>query len=153
VVETNGVAALRPGDRVVISVMANGCGHCYWCLSGEPKYCADFKGLWGGHGDYFVAPASSCYPLSGDIPFASGVFLGGDFVGTSYRAIKRAGVTALDSIFVVGAGPIGLGVLSILCYLGLRVIVSEPSAYRRDLCAKAGGTVFDPATTDLVVAT
>jgi threonine dehydrogenase-like Zn-dependent dehydrogenase len=153
VVEANAVDALHPGDRVAINVMSNGCGRCHWCLSGEPKHCSDLKTLWGGHGDLFVAPGSSCYSLPDDVPFESGVLLGGDFVGTSYRAIKRAGVTALDSVLVIGAGPIGLGVLSILRYLGLRVIVSEPSAYRRDLCAEAGAIVFDPLTTDSVAAT
>ena len=153
VVEANAVDAFRPGDRVIVSVMSNGCGRCYWCLSGDPKYCPALKTLWGGHGDYFVAPANSCCILPEDIPFESGVLLGGDFVGTSYRAIKRTGVTALDSVLVIGAGPIGLGVLSILRYRGLQVIVSEPSAYRRDLCARAGAIVFDPATTDLLAAT
>ena len=61
--------------------------------------------------------------------------------------------TDIEKVLIIGAGPIGLGVLSILRYLGLQVIVSEPSAYRRDLCAKAGAIVFDPVTTDLVAAT
>jgi threonine dehydrogenase-like Zn-dependent dehydrogenase len=91
-----------------------------------------------GHAQYISIAASACLPLPDDIPFESGVLLGGDFVGTGYRAIKRLGVVATDTALVVGAGPVGLGVVSILRFLGLKVLVSEPSAYRRDLVSKLG---------------
>lgn len=153
VAEANQTDLFQKGDRVVVNIMAaSSCGRCFYCLSGDPKYCSDRTPLWGAHREYVTVGATACYPLPADIPFETGVLLGGDFVGTGYRAIKRLGVTALDTVLVLGAGPVGLGVVSILRFHGVRVLVSEPSAYRRDLCVGLGATAFDPTSTDVIAA-
>jgi (R,R)-butanediol dehydrogenase/meso-butanediol dehydrogenase/diacetyl reductase len=62
------------------------------------------------------------------------------------RAFRRAAVTASDRVAVLGAGPIGLAAVAWAVAMGVEVIVvSEPSALRRDLAAKLGATAtFDP---------
>lgn len=148
IVEMNGTSLHRVGDRVIVNVMV-GCGKCYYCLSGDPKFCKEMKFRGAGHCEYLNVAAEACLPLPDDISFDTGVLLGGDFVGTGYRAIKRLGLTATDAALVLGAGPVGLGVVSLLRFFGLRVLVSEPGAYRQALVAKLGASVIDPTKTNV----
>ncbi|MBI2939378.1 MAG: zinc-binding dehydrogenase [Chloroflexi bacterium] len=149
VVAVNHTSLRAPGDRVAVDVMV-GCGRCHHCLSGDPKYCPELNLKIGGHSQYVTVAASACLLLPDDVAFDTGVLLGGDFVGTSYRAIKRLGLTATDTALVIGAGPVGLGAVSLLRFLGLRVLVTEPSAYRRDLVARLGAVVLDPHAVDVI---
>lgn len=151
VVEGDQAERCRPGDRVAVNA-AIGCGACVHCLGGDPKFCKTAYIKHDAHAQYIAVPATACLPLPQDVPFETGVLLGGDFVGTGYRAIKRIGVTALDTALVLGAGPVGQGVTSLLRFLGLRVIVSEPSAYRRGLVAGLGATALDPNEIDVIEA-
>ncbi len=150
VIEANAAGIHQPGDHVVVNIMAaHTCGRCYFCLSGDPKYCKQAQNVWGAHCELIAADARACLPLPADIAFETGALLGGDFVGTSYRAVKRLGVGGLDTVMVIGAGPVGLGVLGILRFMGARVIVVEPTRYRRDLAAAVGATVLDPNDVDV----
>ena len=64
----------------------------------------------------------------------------------SLRGVELANGRPGDRVLVIGGGPIGL-----LAALGAqrggaaRVVVSEPSAYRRGLAASLGFEVEDPA--------
>ncbi len=51
---------------------------------------------------------------------------------------------------VHGGGPIGLAAFLGLRWLGVDVVVSEPSAVRRSIIAQLGGTAFDPGDPDLL---
>ncbi len=149
VVEVNGTRHLKEGDRVSVQIMA-GCGECFYCKRGEPMHCLNLIYLQGGHGEFVCAPEMCCLLLPNHIEDELGVLLGGDLVGTSYRAVKRLGVTALDTVAVLGVGPVGLGVLAILRFLGARTIISEVSGYRRELARDLGAHhVFDPAEVDI----
>ena len=153
VIEVNSTRWLKKGDRVSVQIMA-GCGECFHCKRGEPMHCASLIYLHGGHGELVCAPEMCCLPLPDEIDDELGVLLGGDLVGTSYRAVKRLGVTALDTVAVLGAGPIGLGVLAILRFLGARTIVSEVSEYRRRLAETLGANhVFDANEVNVTEAT
>ena len=144
VIEVNGTRRVSVGERVAIQIMS-GCGKCYYCGRGEPMHCLDLIYLHGGHGELVCAPEMCCLPLPDEIDDELGVLLGGDLVGTSYRAVRRLGVTALDTVAVLGTGPVGLGVLAILRFLGARTIVSEVSEYRRGLAETLGAShIFDP---------
>jgi propanol-preferring alcohol dehydrogenase len=89
-------------------------------------------------------------PIPGDLDYEQGVLVMGDLVGTSYHAIRRLGVTGLDTVAVLGCGPVGLGVLNMLRFLGASVVVSEISPYRRALAERVGASrVVDPTAEDL----
>ena len=68
------------------------------------------------------------------------------------RAFRRGQVTPGDRVAVLGAGPIGLAAVAWAVAIGVEtVVVSEPSALRRDLARQLGAAaVFDP-TSDSVV--
>ena len=62
------------------------------------------------------------------------------------RAFRRGEVTAADRVAVLGAGPIGLAAVAWAVAIGVEaVVVSEPSALRRDLASRLGAVAtFDP---------
>lgn len=149
VVAVNQTQRLEVGDRVSVHIMV-GCGECYFCLRGDTKHCLHIDFLLGGYGEYLTAPEACCIPLPDDLDFEHGVLVIGDLVGTPYRAVTRVGVTALDTVAVCGCGPIGLGVLNILRFLGARAIASEVSPYRRALAERVGAArVVNPAKENL----
>ncbi len=133
------------GDHVVIQIM-DGCGQCYFCKKGLYQFCSSLKYKSGTHAQYIVLPEKCVVAAPKDIPFDILVLLGGDTVGVAYRAVKQIDVLERKTVFVSGGGPIGLGVTTLLHYLGCTVLVSEPSAYRRDYLIKHAGAakVLDP---------
>lgn len=150
VVAANETKHTKVGDRVALQIIT-GCGKCYWCLRGDPKHCRSIGYQLGGHAEMLAAPEMCCLPLPDDVTWERGVLLGGDTIGTTYRALSRLGVTAGDTVAVLGCGPIGLGMLVLLRLFGARAIASDLSAYRRQLAKKLGAwEVVDPKTEDVV---
>jgi len=125
------------GDRVAIHV-AVGCGRCYYCSRGELVHCPDITFRNGGHAELIAVPEACCLGLPDDVSWERGALLGGDTIGTTYHALKRLGVSAFDTVAVLGCGPVGLGMLSVLRFLGARAIAVDMSAYRRALAEKLG---------------
>jgi len=62
------------------------------------------------------------------------------------HAFRRGDLTLLDSVLVLGAGPIGLAAVAWAKAIGVdAVVVSEPSGLRRDLASRLGATAtIDP---------
>jgi threonine dehydrogenase-like Zn-dependent dehydrogenase len=148
VVAANATRHTKVGDRVALQIMT-GCGHCLYCVQGEYEHCKDMGYLIGGHAEMIAAPEMCCLPLPEGVSWERGVLLGGDTIGTTYRALSRIGVNAFDTVAVFGCGPIGLGTLAVLRFLGVRALAFEPSAYRRELARQLGAfRVVDPAAED-----
>jgi threonine dehydrogenase-like Zn-dependent dehydrogenase len=150
VIGANQTRHVKVGDRVALQIMT-GCGRCYHCLRGDYEHCAQMGYLIGGHAELIAAPEMCCLPLPDDVNWERGVLLGGDTIGTTYRSLKRLGVTGFDTVAVLGCGPIGLGMLAVLRLLGARALATDISAYRRGLAQKLGAVaVIDPAAGDAV---
>ncbi len=137
----------RIGERVAINIIT-GCGHCTTCRRGDRRFCRQQGYVKGAHTEFIVVPAYTCMPLPEDIPFDLGVLLGGDTLGVAYHAFSKVHLAPRDKVVVIGAGPVGLGFLALLTYLGLETILVEPSAYRRNLALDYGiPHVIDPSAT------
>lgn len=148
VVAVNGTRHVSVGDRVVLQIMV-GCGHCYYCSQSDFEHCENMAYLMGGHAELIAAPEMCCLPLPDDVNWERGVLLGGDTIGTTYRTLHRLRVSAFDVAAVMGCGPIGLGMLAVLRYLGVRAIAVDLSPYRRDLARRLGAwQVIDPEAGD-----
>jgi propanol-preferring alcohol dehydrogenase len=89
--------------------------------------------------------------LPPEITWAEGVLLGGDTIGTPYHALHRLGVSAADAVAVFGCGPVGLGAVTLLSFLGARTFAVEPIRFRRELAGRLGADVeIDPAAEDAI---
>lgn len=148
VAENPGGQGPRVGDRVAVNIIT-GCGHCTACRSGDRRFCPEQGYVFGGHADYVVAPAVCCLPLPDDLPFDQGVLIGGDTLGVAHHALAKVKVGPRETVAVVGCGPVGLGFVALLAFLGVRTIAAEVSPYRRHLAQRLGAAeTVDPREDD-----
>ncbi len=140
----DGVAKVRPGDRVVLA-FGHRCGECFYCLKGEPYLCtppADapllkrFPRIWkGGQGinsflavgafsQYTVVPATNVIPLPDDVPFEVGALVG-CAVATGFGVVVNAAkVQPGSTVLVMGCGGVGLNVIQAAALVGAARIIA-----------------------------
>ena len=150
VVDPGESKVFRKGDRAVVQIMI-GCGKCPYCKEGIHQFCESLQYANGAHAQYIALPEMCVIKAPEDITWDMLVLLGGDTVGVAYRAARQLDLKPGKIVFVSGAGPIGLGVTALLKYYGCKIVVSEPSAYRRDYVRKNAGAdvLLDPAADDV----
>ncbi len=151
IVDPNGSTRLSKGDRVAVQIH-NYCGECYYCKKELPIFCMDrHQKPVMCHAEYVMLPEPCFFKIDADIPADVAVLLGGDLMGVAYRALKRLPLQKDDVLLVSGGGPVGLGVAFMANYLGAHVVLSEPSANRREYGMKYAGVreAFDPLTEDV----
>ena len=120
-----GVTLASPGDRVV-SLLTSACGHCDRCLSGREHRCRNGQGIGhgrnGGFTEYVVLSQHSLVVLPETMDLTRASLLACP-AGVALQGLTAAGVSAGETVVVVGAGG-GLGVHSVQLAkaLGARVI-------------------------------
>lgn len=142
-----GVDNVEPGT--LVAVRANVWdGTCAACRRGDHALCANggFIGVHGGGGafsDYVVVGPDQLFPLPAPFTPETGALV--EPLAVGWRAVRRSGVDATSSALVVGAGPVGISVVLALQGQGVHdIVVSEPSATRRELAHRLGVRVVDP---------
>jgi S-(hydroxymethyl)glutathione dehydrogenase / alcohol dehydrogenase len=177
-----GVASLRPGQRVVVSLIRH-CGACGRCRSGEPALCTAAFGLderspialagggriaqglrCGAFADEVVVHASQVVPVPRHLPAASLSVLG-CAVLTGVGAAERAGaVRSGDTVVVLGAGGVGLNAIQGAVIAGAGRVIAIDVADEKLAAARVFGATAavnartaDPAAAveaaDVVIAT
>ena len=142
VVDAGKSRRLREGDKVALYAL-KGCGACYYCRNELVQFCQSVQGVYNSaHAQYAVCSDANCIKIPGYVSFDSAVLIYGDTLGVAYRAMKSTGVKKSSYVFVIGAGPIGLGIIAYLKYIGARVIIAEPCTYRRELSLKIGADII-----------
>lgn len=146
------------GDRLAIAPDVH-CNYCYYCRRGMYNLCDNLRlvgispGYDGGFAEKMVVTGEI---LTNGIVHRMPDGLG--FAGASLSepcssvlAAHEKACTSLDDVVVVmGAGPIGCLHTAIARARGARVIVSEPSAERRELAQRFQPIlVVDPLSEDL----
>lgn len=126
------------------------CGGCAACASGAEQHCATKRvvgvdpTLSAAFAEYVAVPAGNVVPLPDAMPEEYGALI--EPLAVGYHAARRGGIDAADTVLVLGGGPIGQTVVLAARRLGARrVLVSEPNAGRRRLCASLGADVIDPS--------
>ena len=147
-----GVRKLRVGQRVVNASMIS-CGTCLSCGAGRVTQCDGralfgYSGVYprldGGQAELVRVPLAerALRVLPDEVPDEAAVFLA-DILPTGFAAVTRAGVSAGDTVAVVGCGPVGL--MAILCavHLGADVIAIDGIDTRRELAETLGARAVD----------
>ncbi len=127
------------------------CGECDACRAGDTQMCLEISSLigWnrgGGYGEYLAVPDNCLLPIPDDIEDDLAPLLL-DTIGTSAHAV-RAAVALVPKkdrpkVLVLGAGPVGLGVILALRALGLDDIgVSDPNEERLRVAADFGAAPY-----------
>jgi 2-desacetyl-2-hydroxyethyl bacteriochlorophyllide A dehydrogenase len=150
VVDPYGSSRFQKGDKVVVQIM-NGCGECFYCSNGTPQFCQSLQYMGGSHAQYVAMPEQCCIKMPDDIPFDDAALLGGDTIGVPYRATQQLDLHPGKTVFISGAGPIGIGMTALLKYYGSYVVVAELHEYRREFVVNNVGAdmVVDPAEKDV----
>ena len=140
VVESVGSAVthVKPGDRVTVNVETF-CGECFFCKKGFVNNCTDENGGWalgcridGGQTEYVRVPFAD----QGLNKIPDGVtdrqaLLVGDVLATGFWAARISGITAEDTVLILGAGP--TGICTLLCVMlkqPKRIVVCEKDESR-----------------------
>ena len=151
------VAEAGPGTSTAIGTRGviffkEYCGECRSCSAGHTSLCTDKKASTGmttngGYGPWELIAESQFFPIPDDVPFTIATMLL-DAMGTTGHAWTRAlhERAEITSVYIAGAGPIGLGLL-IMAKMRLSaeipIYISDFSTWRRDLAARLGGIPVD----------
>jgi 2-desacetyl-2-hydroxyethyl bacteriochlorophyllide A dehydrogenase len=140
-----GVTTLRPGDRCAVRPYLE-CGACDACRRGAPNCCMHLTVLGahidGGMRERLVLPADHLH-RSGDLTLDELALV--ETLSIGAHAVARARPSPDDRVLVLGAGPIGLGIVAHLCAAGITPVVADPNEARRAFATTWGGVrTLDP---------
>jgi len=104
----------------------------------------------GGHAPYMRAAVETVVPLPAEVSFTTGAAVSCG-TGTAYGALLRLGLSARDTIVIIGQGPVGLSATQFAAAMGAQVITVDISADRAQRARDFGAThAIDSSTVDPV---
>lgn len=139
VVEADGAPDFQPGEAVTFIPYFN-CGHCIACRSAKPNCCVNMQvagvHVDGGMVEYLSVPSQSLVHGEGlsydELALVEPLAIGA-------HGVRRADVQAGEFVLVVGAGPIGLGIMEFARIAGAHVIALDLNESRLAFCREKLG--------------
>jgi len=132
------------GDRVILGLGGSGggywCGACEYCLRGEPRHCAQTRGIMGTFAEQFCVWAKSLVKLPDSVgdqeaPLACGGL-------TAYGAVKKLSKHHIQpgrSVAIIGAaGGLGHYAVQIASVFGYKVVGVDIGAERLQFVESLG---------------
>lgn len=139
IVETDGADGFNAGEHVTFIPYFN-CGSCVACRNGKPNCCTSIKvfgvHIDGGMTEYVSVPSYALVHGNG-LSFDELALVEPLAIGA--HGVRRAAVTANDTVLVVGAGPIGLGTMEFARIAGATVIAMDINEDRLEFCREKLG--------------
>ncbi|MCS7462119.1 zinc-binding alcohol dehydrogenase family protein [Paenibacillus doosanensis] len=134
--EARGIAV---GDQVAVIPYLE-CGSCIACRSGKTNCCTQMRVLGvhtdGGMREFIAVPADHLIVTNGLTLDQSAVL---EPLSIGAHAVRRADPQPGENVLVIGAGPIGLGVMAIAKQRGARVIAMDMNDARLAFCREWAG--------------
>jgi len=133
-VEPNGAPGFTKGE-IVTCIPYFHCGVCIACRSGKPNCCASIRvsgvHIDGGMTEYLNVPIYSLVHNNGlaydELALVEPLAIGA-------HGIRRAAVQPGEYVLVIGAGPIGLGIMEFARIAGAQVIALDLNPRRLEFC-------------------
>jgi threonine dehydrogenase-like Zn-dependent dehydrogenase len=151
------VSLLAVGDRVAVDP-TSGCGTCRYCRAGRHNICLGYLVMGestahpGGMAGRVAVRQDRAFRLPEGVSFAAGAIAQPLSVAT-HAVRDRAAVRSGETVLIIGAGPIGLGILLAARAAGARTIISDPLRARLDTAYALGADiVVQPGEEDLAAA-
>ena len=132
--ETGSDNGFKKGETVTIIPYFN-CGHCIACTHDKPNCCVNMQ-VCGVHVDgamrnYLSVPDYSLIKSEGlsleELALIEPLAIGA-------HSIRRAGIQKDEYVLVIGAGPIGLGIMEFAGIAGANVIAADINPQRLGFC-------------------
>lgn len=146
------VQNVKVGDRVVVEPITY-CGDCYACNQGRPNVCKEVS-VFGVHQDggmreFVILPESKVHKVNDDISWDEAVMAEPYTIGA--QATFRGNVQAGQTVFIQGAGPIGITVLKMAKLRGATVIISDFTNERLAFAKENGADyTINPSEVDTI---
>lgn len=147
------VENLSIGDRVTVYPVRF-CGRCEFCKKGLTNLCENksFLGVMdvnGAMAEYVSVPSYMVYKLPESINYIQGAMV--EPLAVAYRAVKRSPNLLNKNVIIIGAGTIGLLVLSLVKASGARnIVVIDINEYRLKIAKELGANLtLDPKEKEL----
>ena len=150
------VPKVKPGEIVAIEPVIS-CHKCQQCLAGREHTCLNQKFLGapgqldGGLAGYLVIPEKNCYPVPKNMDEEMAAMVEPLSIGY-YASQFIKNIEKINSIAILGVGPIGLGVMfSLQAQDFQNIFVTDKLDYRLKV-AKKGGAVWtgNPDKEDII---
>jgi len=153
------VSSYFQGDHLAIAPDIH-CGHCYYCQRGMYNLCDNIRmigimpGYPGGCAGKMVLTSEILthgivHRMPEGMSFSEGALA--EPCSSVLAAHERAGTSIDDTVFIMGAGPIGCLHVVIAKARGAFVIVSQRSRRRQEMVKRfRPDVIIDPATEDVV---
>lgn len=146
-----GAKDLSIGDHVVVDPVIS-CGKCYPCSVGRHNVCSNLKAMGvhtdGGFRQYVTIPRENVHKISKDISWEEAALI--EPFTISAQVVSRGEVTERDTVFIMGAGPIGLCILQAVKRIGARCFISDLVDQRLELAKELGADlVINPSRQDV----
>ncbi|HEY1790182.1 MAG TPA: alcohol dehydrogenase catalytic domain-containing protein [Verrucomicrobiae bacterium] len=151
------VIAVGPNTRIPVGTpgvvfLMDFCGQCRSCQLGFTNQCLQKRGDMGfnrdgGYGQYELVHENIFFPVPDEFSATEATLLL-DIMGTGGHSIERCQLMRpdIESLIVLGAGPIGLGVLAmakIILGKQVKVLITDIVPYRLKLAEQLGGLPID----------
>lgn len=152
IIETgNDVKGFSVGDRIVMDPVIS-CGECYQCRIGRRNVCGKLKvrsvHVDGGYQEFIVLPQESIYHIPGDLSWEEAIMI--EPFTIAEQVCSRAEITKDDTVFIMGAGPVGLSILKMTKLHGATCFISEVVDYKLDYAKQYGAdAVINAKNTDV----
>lgn len=145
------VTKFEVGDHIIMDPVI-GCGECYPCSIGRPNVCSYLKvrGVHedGGYQEYLVLPQNSVHKISKELSWNEAVMI--EPFTIAAQIVSRGEVTKRDTVFIMGAGPVGLCVVQAIKRIGAKCIISDFIDSRLELARKMGADItINPSKEDV----
>jgi 2-desacetyl-2-hydroxyethyl bacteriochlorophyllide A dehydrogenase len=144
-------AGLQAGDQVSVIPYLH-CGHCIACRSGKTNCCVSMRVLGvhvdGGMREQISVPVANLIKTNGLTLDETAIM---EPLAIGAHAVRRSALRADETALVIGAGPIGIGVMAFAKHLGAKVIAMDINDERLAFCRDWAGidhavnALHDPA--------
>jgi L-iditol 2-dehydrogenase len=133
-----------PGTRVAVQPIEF-CGVCSQCTAGYRSLCENRRligmHLPGAYAEYVLSNSANLYRLSDALTYEHGALA--EPLSIAVHAVGLVHFRPYDTVYIVGAGPIGLLTLAVLKQMGIhRIFVSDTSEVRLDTAKRLGADVL-----------
>ena len=135
------VRRFQTGDRVVVNPLVS-CGHCEKCRLGYGNLCDSRvlagAGRPGAYAEYVAVPEKNVFLLPAHVSFDVGALA--EPFACAIRICRLAQIDSLKRVLVLGAGTIGLFVLTAARLFGASdVVVQDMNPDRLEIAESLGG--------------
>jgi propanol-preferring alcohol dehydrogenase len=147
------VTHVTPGDRVCVHYLET-CGSCDFCSNGNEQFCAKVEMIGkhrdGGYAEFIRVSGRNAFRLPNDIPLDVGAVMMCSSA-TSLHALRKARLTAGESVAIFGFGGLGFSALQIAKALGCgEAYVVDVNPTKLATASAMGGVPIDARAADPV---